>query len=156
MALEKLPLIGLYFGILSKDSGHVRWKNREIDRKIVSYGYLPEERGIYPRVTVLDQLLYFATLRGMKHSHANKVIRDWCDIFDITDYLNTPSEQLSKGNQQKVQLLSSIIHTPDLLILDEPFSGLDPVNTHVLKKILQMLVNNRYLYNTICSSNVYS
>jgi len=87
MELGKLLFLGLFYGILTKDSGQVRWKNRNINRKIVSYGYLPEERGLYPKDTVLEQLTYFATLKGMKFSEADKIIRNWCDILDVTRIL---------------------------------------------------------------------
>ena len=142
MAPAKLLFRELFYGILSKDSGQVLWNGENISRKIVRYGYLPEERGLYSKATVNEQLMYFATLKGMSLKDARNTIENWCDKLNISEYLNRPAEQLSKGNQQKVQLLTSLLHSPELLILDEPFSGLDPVNTRIIKDALSELVEN--------------
>jgi ABC-2 type transport system ATP-binding protein len=138
----KTTISRIILGILSKDAGKILWNGKNINRKLVNYGYLPEERGLYPKATVKEQLTYFATLKGMSVQNANNEINKWCNILNITEYLHIPSEQLSKGNQQKVQLLTSIIHSPELLILDEPFSGLDPINTKIIKKALYDLVEH--------------
>lgn len=136
----KTTTIRMILGILNKDSGKITWNGKEVKRENVNFGYLPEERGIYPKTKLFDQLMYFATLKGMKQDEAKKAIEYWCKKLDIYDYIDKPAEQLSKGNQQKVQLIISIIHNPELLILDEPFSGLDPVNTQIIKGVIEELI----------------
>lgn len=136
----KTTTIRMILGILKKDSGNITWNDKEVKRENVKFGYLPEERGIYPKAKLFDQLMYFATLKGMKQDEAKKAIEYWCKKLDLYDYINKPAEQLSKGNQQKVQLIISIIHSPELLILDEPFSGLDPVNTQIIKGVIEELI----------------
>ncbi len=136
----KTTTIRMILGILNKDSGKITWNGKEVKRENVNFGYLPEERGIYPKSKLFDQLMYFATLKGMKYDEAKKAIEYWCDKLDIYEYMYKPAEQLSKGNQQKVQLIISIIHNPELLILDEPFSGLDPVNTEIIKGVINELI----------------
>ncbi|UUX34363.1 ABC transporter ATP-binding protein [Fundicoccus culcitae] len=113
--------------------GSILWDNKPIKKQIYDLvGYLPEERGLYEKMTVQQQITYFAELRGMKKADITQRIDDWMDRFQVkgkkTDKINT----LSKGNQQKVQLISTLIHEPRLVILDEPFSGLDPVNAELL------------------------
>lgn len=93
---------------------------------MLNIGYLPEERGLYPKATVQEQLMYFATLKDMSRKNARDAVRKWCRELNIVEYMYVPSEQLSKGNQQKVQLLTAILHSPELLILDEPFSRFRP------------------------------
>lgn len=122
----KTTTIRMILGILNKDSGKITWNGKEVKRENVNFGYLPEERGIYPKTKLFDQLMYFATLKGMKQDEARSAIEYWCKKLDIYDYIDKPAEQLSKGNQQKVQLIISIIHNPELLILDEPFSRIRP------------------------------
>ncbi len=136
----KTTTIRMILGILNKDSGKITWNGKEVKRENVNFGYLPEERGIYPKTKLFDQLIYFATLKGMKYEDAKKAIEYWCKKLDLYEYINKPAEQLSKGNQQKVQLIISIIHNPELLILDEPFSGLDPVNTQIIKGVIEELI----------------
>ena len=136
----KTTTIRMLLGIIKKDSGTITWNDNEVDRKKVNFGYLPEERGIYPKTKIIDQLKYFASLRGMNSKDAVESINKWSKILKIEEYLNMTAEKLSKGNQQKVQFLTAIIHNPELLVLDEPFSGLDPVNTEILKKIIIDLV----------------
>lgn len=101
---------------------------------------MPEEKGIYPKTKVIEQLLYFAELKGLNKEEALKNINYWAPKLKIDEYLYMPAEKLSKGNQQKVQFMTAILHNPDLLILDEPFSGLDPVNTDLIKNIIIELV----------------
>lgn len=136
----KTTTIRMILGILNKDSGNITWNGKEVKRENINFGYLPEERGIYPKTKLADQLMYFATLKGMNQVDAKKAIDYWCKKLDLYDYIDKPAEQLSKGNQQKVQLIISIIHNPELLILDEPFSGLDPVNTQIIKGVIEELI----------------
>ena len=137
----KTTTIRMLLGILKKDSGKILWNNTEVTRKSVNFGYLPEERGVYPKVKIMDQLLYFAELKGMKKEESIKAIKKWAKILKVEEYLEMVAEKLSKGNQQKIQFMTSVIHNPDLIVLDEPFSGLDPVNTEILKKVIIDLVN---------------
>ena len=136
----KTTTIRMILGILKKDSGTITWNNEEVDRKKVNFGYLPEERGVYPKVKIIDQLKYFAELKGMDKEETIKSINKWAKILKVEEYLNMTAEKLSKGNQQKIQFMTAVIHNPELLILDEPFSGLDPINTEILKKIIIDLV----------------
>lgn len=136
----KTTTIRMLLGILKKDSGTITWNEKTVDRKKVNFGYLPEERGIYPKVKIMDQLLYFAELKGMKKEDALKSIEYWSKKLKVDEYLDMTAEKLSKGNQQKVQFLTAVIHDPELIVLDEPFSGLDPVNTEILKNVIIELV----------------
>ncbi len=138
----KTTTIRMLLGIITKDSGEITWNGQPVNRKDVNFGYLPEERGVYPKVKILDQLLYFAELKGMKRSQATSSIQKWSKRLKVEEYLDVPAEKLSKGNQQKIQFMTAIIHDPDLVVLDEPFSGLDPVNTEILKDIIIELVRN--------------
>ena len=137
----KTTTIRMLLGIIKKDSGTILWNDKEVSRKSVNFGYLPEERGVYPKVKIMDQLLYFAELKGLKKDKALKSIKYWSKKLKIEEYLDMTAEKLSKGNQQKIQFLTSVIHDPELLVLDEPFSGLDPVNTEILKECIIDLVN---------------
>ncbi|MCI8396241.1 MAG: ATP-binding cassette domain-containing protein [Clostridia bacterium] len=142
----KTTTIRMILGILKKDSGEISWNGKTVDRKNVNFGYLPEERGIYPKTKIYDQLVYFAELKGMKKEEADKEIKKWADKLKVEEYLNMPAEKLSKGNQQKVQFITAILHDPELIVLDEPFSGLDPVNTENLKDvILELVKNGKYI-----------
>lgn len=136
----KTTTIRMILGILTKDSGRVDWDQKQVTRNNVRFGYLPEERGIYPKTKVSEQLHYFARLRGMSFSEAKTSMDYWLERLKATEYTHTVAERLSKGNQQKIQLISSIIHDPELLILDEPFSGLDPINTDLFKSVIQELL----------------
>lgn len=136
----KTTTIRMILGIIQKDKGTIEWDGKKISRENVKYGYLPEERGVYGKAKLYDQLIYFATLKGMEKEDAKNAIFEWCKRLGLEDYIYKPAEQLSKGNQQKVQLIISIIHNPELLILDEPFSGLDPVNTQIIKGVIEELI----------------
>ena len=136
----KTTTIRMLLGIITKDSGTITWNGKEVDRKKVNFGYLPEERGVYPKVKIIDQLKYFAELKGMDKESALKSINKWAKILKVEEYLEMTAEKLSKGNQQKIQFMTSVIHDPELLVLDEPFSGLDPVNTEILKNVIIDLV----------------
>ena len=136
----KSTTIRMLLGIIKKDSGSITWNKKQVNRKSVNFGYLPEERGIYPKVKIIDQLIYFAQLKGMDKESAIESIKYWANILKVEEYMNMKAEQLSKGNQQKIQFMISVIHNPDLIVLDEPFSGLDPVNTEIFKKAINDLV----------------
>ena len=136
----KTTTIRMLLGIIKKDSGEITWKGKEVDRKTVNFGYLPEERGVYPKTKIYDQLMYFAELKQMKREEAEKEINNWAKKLKVEEYLQMPAEKLSKGNQQKIQFMTAVIHNPELIVLDEPFSGLDPVNTELLKNIIINLV----------------
>jgi len=138
----KTTTIRMLLGIIKKDSGEITWNGKKVDRKSVNFGYLPEERGVYPKVKIYDQLMYFAELKGMKRSEADKTINEWAKRLKVEEYMQQPAEKLSKGNQQKIQFMTAIIHNPELVVLDEPFSGLDPINTELLKNIIIDLVKN--------------
>lgn len=136
----KTTTIRMILGILKKDSGSITWNGKTVERKNVNFGYLPEERGIYPKTKVFDQLMYFANLRGMNKQEAQKSIEKWAKILKVSEYLQMTAEKLSKGNQQKIQFITAIMHDPELIVLDEPFSGLDPVNTEILRNVIIDLV----------------
>ncbi len=136
----KTTTIRMLLGILNKDEGEISWNGKEVTRKNVKFGYLPEERGVYQKTKIMEQLIYFAELKGMKKIEAEESIRKWAKVLKVEEYLDLKAEKLSKGNQQKVQLITALVHNPDLIVLDEPFSGLDPVNAEILKNILIDLV----------------
>lgn len=137
----KTTTIRMLLGIITKDTGEITWNGKQVARKSVNFGYLPEERGVYPKTKIYDQLMYFAELKGMNKKDANEAINKWAKVLKVDEYLDMPAEKLSKGNQQKVQFMTAIIHNPELIVLDEPFSGLDPVNTEILKDVIIELVN---------------
>ena len=130
----------MLLGIIKKDTGEITWNGKKVERKNVNFGYLPEDRGVYPKTKIYDQLLYFAKLKGMNKNDADEAIKKWAKVLKVEEYLPMPAEKLSKGNQQKIQFMTSIIHNPELIVLDEPFSGLDPVNTEILKSVIIELV----------------
>ena len=132
----------MILGIIKKDSGEITWNGKAVTRGNVNFGYLPEERGLYPKSTIYDQLVYFANLKGLDKRAADKAVKMWLDKLNLMEYINSPAETLSKGNQQQVQFITSMLHDPDLIVLDEPFSGLDPVNTEILSKIMKDLVKS--------------
>ena len=138
----KTTTIRMILGIIKKDGGEITWNGKAVDRKSVNFGYLPEERGVYPKVKIWDQLMYFAELKGMDKQVAEEAIKKWAKELKVEEYLMMPAEKLSKGNQQKIQFMTAVIHNPELVVLDEPFSGLDPVNTEILKNIIIDLVKN--------------
>lgn len=142
----KTTSIRMILGILQKDSGKIDWNSKPITRENVRFGYLPEERGIYPKARINEQLLYFAKLRGMSVKDSKASLDYWLERLKVAEYAQKTAEQLSKGNQQKIQLISAIIHDPELIILDEPFSGLDPVNTDLFKMVIkELLENGKYI-----------
>src|SRR5687768_9615250 len=131
----KTTSMRIVLDILRADAGHVTWQGTEntaLPRK--TWGYLPEERGLYPRMKVGDQLRFFSALYGVSDADATAEIDDWLERFRIPDYRDRKVEELSKGNQQKIQFIAAILHDPEVLIMDEPFTGLDPVNVRLLKE----------------------
>lgn len=134
----KTTTMRIILDILRPDSGTATWDGRpttDVPRR--TWGYLPEERGLYPRLEVLEQLVFFASLYAIPRKEAATRARDWLARFRIPEYEKRRAEQLSKGNQQKVQLIAAILHEPDVLIMDEPFVGLDPVNVALLKEAFE-------------------
>ena len=136
----KTTTIRMLLGIITKDTGEITWNGKPVERKSVNFGYLPEERGVYPKTKIYDQLMYFAQLKGMNKTDADREIKKWAEVLKVQEYLPMQAEKLSKGNQQKIQFMTAIIHNPELIVLDEPFSGLDPVNTEILKNVIIDLV----------------
>jgi ABC-2 type transport system ATP-binding protein len=125
------------FGLTALDGGEVRWQGRPVDAAARrGFGYLPEERGLYPTMRVGDQLRYLGRLRGLDKSEAARRAEAWLERLDLGDRVRSNLEDLSLGNQQRIQLISALVHEPDVLILDEPFSGLDPIAVDALSRIL--------------------
>ena len=165
----KTTAIRMMLGMLSRDAGEVLWNGARLDTAPCNVGYLAEERGLYPKYALMDQLTYFASLRGITGDEAKKRIRYWAERLEVTEYLypeaaaqtligeSRPSllrkrtkpklaDQLSKGNQQKIQLMCALISDPELIILDEPLSGLDPVNTDIFRNIInEQIEKGKYL-----------
>jgi ABC-2 type transport system ATP-binding protein len=130
----KTTLIRIINRITAPDSGEVLFNNRPLqENDIYNIGYLPEERGLYKKMKVGEQAIYLAQLKGLSVMEAEKRLKVWFDKFDILSWWNKKLEELSKGMQQKVQFIITVVHDPDLLIFDEPFSGFDPLNTEMLK-----------------------
>lgn len=156
----KTTSIRMILGMLAKNGGEVLWKGEPLDPMKVNVGYLAEERGLYPKYALMDQLLYFAKLKGVSAEVAKERIKYWAERLDLEEYLYPAkpvgrkvkkekpktADQLSKGNQQKVQLMAALLSEPELLILDEPLSGLDPVNTDLFKGIIrEEVAKGKYL-----------
>lgn len=154
----KTTTLRIILGMLAKDSGEVLWNGKPLDAVSTNVGYLAEERGLYPKYSLLDQLLYFAKLRNVPKKTALSRIEYWSDRLAVNEYLFPPklkgrkaskanrADQLSKGNQQKIQLMATLISDPELIILDEPLSGLDPVNTDLFKSIIrEEIAKNKFL-----------
>jgi ABC-2 type transport system ATP-binding protein len=131
----KTTTMRMILDILRPDSGRISWKGNEVSAlPRQTWGYLPEERGLYPKVVVEEQILFLARLHGRSKQTAQKELDEWFERFQIKTISKKKVEELSKGNQQKVQFLAAILHDPAILIMDEPFSGLDPVNASMLKE----------------------
>ncbi len=133
----KTTTIRILMGVFPANSGEILVDGKKIDYKTVGMGYLPEERGLYPKKVIMDQLIYFARLKGMGKKDAVKSIDYWLDRLGMMEYRNKKLDILSKGNQQKIQLITALAHDPEIIILDEPFSGLDPVNAMLLKDVVK-------------------
>jgi ABC-2 type transport system ATP-binding protein len=133
----KTSTIRMMMGITIPDSGRVNLFDKPFERRSLDrVGYLPEERGLYKKMKVLDQLIFFGQLRGLHAEEARKRSEDWSKRLEIADALDKKTEELSKGMQQKIQFIGSILHDPGLIVMDEPFSGLDPVNAVLLERTL--------------------
>ncbi|OUM87215.1 MAG: sodium ABC transporter ATP-binding protein [Bacillus thermozeamaize] len=131
----KTTTMRMILGLLAPTEGEITWFGRRMGYDLShQIGYLPEERGLYPKLKVEEQLVYLARLRGMEKRKAQRQLREWLERFHVSHYADKRVEELSKGNQQKIQFITAVLHQPKLLILDEPFSGLDPVNVELLKK----------------------
>ena len=133
----KTTSIRILMDVFPANSGQVLMDGQPVDYKKIGIGYLPEERGLYPKKVIIEQLTYFAELKGMSRKAAVKAIDYWLDRLGMTEYRNKRLDTLSKGNQQKIQLITAVAHDPDIVILDEPFSGLDPVNAMLLKDVVK-------------------
>ena len=133
----KTTTIRILMDVFPADGGCVLVDGKPIDYSRIQLGYLPEERGLYPKKLVIDQLAYFAELKGMTHRDAIKAVDFWLNRLGMTEYRNKRLDTLSKGNQQKIQLVTALAHNPHIVILDEPFSGLDPVNAMLLKDVVK-------------------
>ncbi|CDR25451.1 ABC transporter ATP-binding protein [Staphylococcus schweitzeri] len=136
----KTTTFRMILGLSEPTEGYITYNGKKLDKTMYNrIGYLPEERGLHAKMTVEDELKYLATLKGMSKKDIQSQMTYWLDRFDITENRKKRIESLSKGNQQKIQLLASMLHKPELLILDEPFSGLDPVNVELLKEAVKDL-----------------
>jgi ABC-2 type transport system ATP-binding protein len=132
--------------MLPIDGGEASWNGTPVSKSGLRYGYMPEERGIYMKTKVLEQLVYYGMLRGMAKADAMESARRWLDRLHVSEYADMTAEKLSKGNQQKIQLISTLLHAPLLLFLDEPFSGLDPLNTQMFHDLIQEMAQaGRYI-----------
>ena len=138
----KTTTMRIILGVLEPDSGSVRWRGQPVDLPTrARFGYMPEERGLYPKMRVRDQLAYFASLHGLPRADALAATDGWLERLGIADRAGDRVENLSLGNQQRVQLGAALVHDPELLVLDEPFSGLDPVGVDVLSGVLRELAD---------------
>jgi ABC-2 type transport system ATP-binding protein len=134
----KTTAMRIMLGVLQADAGDVLWRGRPVDAETRRrFGYMPEERGLYPKMRVLDQLIYLARLHGLDRSDATVQAERMVDLLGVPDRTRDRTETLSLGNQQRVQLAAALVHRPEVLILDEPFSGLDPVGVDVLSGVLR-------------------
>ncbi len=126
------------FGLVTPDGGETRWTGRPIDQKMrLRFGYMPEQRGLYPRMKVGEQIAYFAEHHGLSGRDARAAAKRWLERLGLADRIGSKLEELSHGNQQRVQLAVALAHEPELLVLDEPFSGLDPIGTATMTEVLR-------------------
>ncbi|MGX5388084.1 ABC transporter ATP-binding protein [Bacillus thuringiensis] len=138
----KTTTIKMLLGLLTPNEGTITWDGKAFGDSGVTIGYLPEERGLYTKSRVIDQLRYFGRLEGMSKKEVDQAIDHWLERLAIPEYKFKTAGELSKGNQQKIQLIAALLHNPELLILDEPFSGLDPVNAGMLASIIEEQVQS--------------
>lgn len=141
----KTTTIRILMGLFNANSGRILLDGKAFNPREHSIGYLPEERGLYPKEKVLDQLVYFGSLRGLDKRDAQENGLYWLEKLGVTEYKDKKLETLSKGNQQKVQIAETLICNPDIVVLDEPFSGLDPVNSQILKEVINELIKENKL-----------
>ena len=132
----KTTSIRILMNVFPADKGEVLIDGSYLDYGKIRIGYLPEERGLYPKKGILEQLVYFGELKGLSHKEAIRSVSYWLERLDMMEHKNKKLDTLSKGNQQKIQLITALAHDPDIVILDEPFSGLDPVNAMLLKEVV--------------------
>ena len=133
----KTTSIRMIVDIFAPDEGDVLVMNQHVSPDLQPHiGYLPEERGLYKKMKISDQLIFFANLKGLSSAEASKRVNQWLDRLELSEWKNKKPTDLSKGMQQKVQFIASIIHDPDVMILDEPFSGLDPVSVNLMKNVI--------------------
>jgi ABC-2 type transport system ATP-binding protein len=133
----KTTIMRMMMNVYMPDSGEILLKGKKVDQEFRNnVGYLPEERGLYKKMKVLETLLFFAELKGKKGKAVSEKAKEYLERFDLMDRMNSKLEELSKGNQQKIQFITTILHDPDFIILDEPFSGMDPININILKEII--------------------
>lgn len=136
----KTTTMRMVLGLIYPDEGKILYNGKPFtNENLRLLGYLPEERGLYPKIKVSEQLIYLAQLRGMSRKEADDNLKYWLDRFEVPEYYNKRVEELSKGNQQKIQFVAAVIHKPQIVILDEAFSGLDPVNVELLKSTVKEL-----------------
>lgn len=136
----KTTTMRMVLGLIYPDAGSIKYHGKPYSKELLStLGYLPEERGLYPKVRVSDQILYLSQLRGMSKKDADQNLKYWLERFEVPEYYNKRVEELSKGNQQKIQFIAAVNHKPSIVILDEAFSGLDPVNVELLKSTVKEL-----------------
>ncbi|CAM4110006.1 ATP-binding cassette domain-containing protein [Paenibacillus alkaliterrae] len=136
----KTTTMRMVLGLIYPDDGQILYHGKAYSNdQLRNLGYLPEERGLYQKVRVSDQLIYLAQLRGMSKKDADASLKRWLERFEVPEYYNKKVEELSKGNQQKIQFIAGVIHSPKIVILDEAFSGLDPVNVELLKTTVKEL-----------------
>jgi ABC-2 type transport system ATP-binding protein len=134
----KTTAMRIALGVLAPDSGEVRWRGKPVDQNVRRrFGYMPEERGLYPKMRVLDQLVYLARLHGLSRADATAEAGRMIDVLGVAGRARDRTDALSLGNQQRVQLAAALVHRPEVLVLDEPFSGLDPVGVDVLSGVLR-------------------
>lgn len=134
----KTTTFRMIMGLLQPDSGSILMNDKKIDYKLVErIGFLTEERSLLTKLTVKEQVVYYGTLKGMKESDILKKLDYWLDRFGVSEYNERKIKELSKGNQQKIQFITAIIHEPDLLVLDEPFTGLDPINVEMFMSVIR-------------------
>ena len=137
----KTTTIRIVMGVFFPDKGEILYNGKPLDRKKVRIGYMPEERGLYPKKRIDEQLIYLAMLRGMNKADARQACDKWLDRMGMNEYKVKKLETLSKGNQQKIQLAATLMCDPQIIILDEPFSGLDPVNAMLLKDVIKEMID---------------
>jgi len=136
----KTTTMRMVLGLIYPDEGRILYNGKPYSNEQLSLlGYLPEERGLYPKVKVSDQIIYLSQLRGMSKADADRNLKQWLERFEVPEYYNKKVEELSKGNQQKIQFIAAVNHKPRIIVMDEAFSGLDPVNVELLKSTVKEL-----------------